>query len=337
MAFQVVQVVNDGHPMPDWVPAQLSNAGIDLKVAICWSTVELAAHAGEADVVWVYGGRHLIKGEALDVLTRCGAILRTGSGTDNIDVRRATELGIVVVNTPQAVTDPVSDHAISLLFSLTRQIVRHDRLVRQGVWNYRAALPGRRFREATMGLVGLGRVSRLLVCKLAGFHIKLLAYDPYVTTAVMAEHGVLKVGLDELLQACDYVILLCPLTSETLHMIGKRQLSLMKPNAVLVNCARGGLVDEPALIRALQEGRIAGAALDVLEQEPLEPDNPLQAMENVILTPHFAGYSDDYITDNYAASVEALVDLSERRCPFSIVNPQVEPRWGKLAPYTESR
>ncbi len=104
---------------------------------------------------------------------------------------------------------------------------------------------------------------------------------------------------------------------------------------MLVNCARGGLVDEAALIRALQEGWIAGAALDVLEKEPPASDNPLLRMENVILTPHFAGYSDDYLGDNYAASVEALVDLSQRRCPFSIVNPQVEPRWGKLAPYQE--
>ena len=335
MAFQVVQVVNDGHPMPDWVPEQLTRAGIDLKVAICWSTAELAAQTSEADVVWVYGGRALIQGEALDVLKRCGAILRTGSGTDNIDVKRATELGIVVANTPQAVTDPVSDHAISLLFSLRRQVVRHDRLVRQGVWNYRAALPGRRFREATLGLVGFGRVARLLVRKLAGFQMQLLAYDPYISKAVMAEHGAHKVGLDELLQTADAVIVLCPLTPETQHLIGERELGLMKPQAVLVNCARGGLVDEAALIWALQEGRIAGAALDVLEQEPPAPENPLLRMENVILTPHFAGYSDDYLSDNYAASVEALVDLSERRCPFSIVNPQVEPRWGRLAPYQE--
>jgi D-3-phosphoglycerate dehydrogenase / 2-oxoglutarate reductase len=333
MGFQVVQVVNDGHPMPGWVPEQLSQAGIDLKVAICWSTPELREQAGEADVAWVYGGRGLLQGEALDVLKRCGAILRTGSGTDNIDVKRATELGIVVANTPQAVTDPVSDHAISLLFGLRRQVVRHDRLVREGVWNYRSALPGRRFRGATLGLVGFGRVARLLVRKLAGFQMQFLAYDPYVSEAVIAEHSGAKVGLDELLQTADAVIVLCPLTPETWHLIGERQLSLMKPQAVLVNCARGGLVDEAALIRALQEGRIAGAALDVLEQEPPAPESPLLAMENVILTPHFAGYSDDYLTDNYAASVEALVDLSERRCPFSIVNPQVEPRWGRLAPY----
>ncbi len=226
MAFQVVQVVNDGHPMPEWVPEQLSRAAIELKVAICWSTAELAEQAGEADVVWVYGGRALVQGEALDVLTRCGAILRTGSGTDNIDVKRATELGIVVANTPQAVTDPVSDHAISLLFSLRRQVVQHDRLVRQGTWNFRAALPGRRFRGATLGLVGFGRVARLLVRKLAGFQMQFLAYDPYVSEAVMVEHGVTKRDLEELLQASDNVVLLCPLTPETQHLIGERQLAL---------------------------------------------------------------------------------------------------------------
>lgn len=329
--LKVVQVINDGHAMPDWVPNRLQEGGVDLTVAICWSKEELAQHAADADVVWAYGGRGLLKGENLSVLERCGAILRTGSGTDNVDVPLATEMGIVVANTPQAVTDSVSDHAISLLFSLVRQIVRHDRLIRGGEWDYRRGLPLHRYRGATLGLVGFGRVAQLLVRKVGGFGMQFMAYDPYVHAVDMAELGVAAAGLHEMLPKLDYLVILCPLTPETRHMIGEAELRLMQPYAVVVNVARGAVVDEPALIRALQEGRIAGAALDVLEQEPPVAGNALLAMENVILTPHYAGYSDDYLTDNYAASVDALLDFAARRWPYSVVNPQVKPRWGQLA------
>jgi D-3-phosphoglycerate dehydrogenase / 2-oxoglutarate reductase len=330
--FKVVQVINDGHPMPGWVPEHLEQAGVDLSVAICWSKEDVAQHAGAADVVWAYGGRQLLKGDVLDVVPRCGAILRTGSGTDNIDVKRATELGILVVNTPQAVTDSVSDHAISLLFALVRQVVRHDRLVRRGVWNFREALPSRRYHGAKLGLIGFGRIPRLLVRKLAGFEMDFTAYDPYVHAQDMAQQGVAKGTLDDVLKTSDYVLILCPLTAETTHLIGERELHLMPSHSLLLNMSRGAIVNEPLLIQALQEGWIAGAALDVLEKEPPAPDNPLLAMDNVILTPHYAGYSDDYLTDNYAASVDALIDLSKRRWPYSVVNPQVQPRWADFPP-----
>jgi D-3-phosphoglycerate dehydrogenase len=330
--FKVVQVINDGHPMPGWVPTQLEQSGIGLSVAICWNKDEVAQCAGDADVVWAYGGRQLLKGDVLDVIPHCGAILRTGSGTDNIDVPRATELGMLVVNTPQAVTDSVSDHAISLLFSLVRQIVRHDRLVRRGVWNFREALPSRRYRGAKLGLIGFGRISRLLVKKLAGFDMQFSAYDPYVDAQTMGQRGVSKATLEDLLRTSDYVIILCPLTAETTHLIGEHELHLMPAHSLLLNMSRGAIIDEPVMIGALKEGRIAGAALDVLEKEPPAADNPLLAMDNVILTPHYAGYSDDYLTDNYIASVEALIDLSKRQWPFSVVNPQVTPRWTDMPP-----
>ncbi len=329
--LKVVQVICDGHAMPDWVPARLQEGGADLTVAICWNREDLVQHAADADVVWAYGGRDLLKGENLSVLERCGAILRTGSGTDNVDVRLATEMGIIVANTPQAVTDSVSDHAISLLFSLVRQVVRHDRLIRNGEWDFRRGLPLHRYRGATLGLVGFGRVAQALVRKLSGFGMRLMAYDPYVHEVDMAEHGVVKAELHEMLPELDYLVILCPLTAETRHIIGEAELRSMQPHAVVVNVARGAVVDEPALIQALLEGQIAGAALDVLDQEPPVAGNPLLAMENVILTPHYAGYSDDYLTDNYAASVDALLDFAARRWPYSVVNPQVKPRWGQLA------
>jgi D-3-phosphoglycerate dehydrogenase len=329
--FKVVQVANDDHRVPDWVPKQLENAGIEFSVSICWNKEDLTRHASDADVVWLYSGRHLLKGESLSVLKRCGAILRTGSGTDNVDVKLANEMGIIVVNTPQAVTDSGADHAISLLFALVRQVVFHDRMIRRGEWNHKLALPGRRYREATLGLVGFGHISRLVIQKLSGFEMNFVAYDPYINAETMAAHGAKSVAVDELLQTADYIIMLCPLTEETHHMISERELRLMQSNALFVNISRGEVVDEQALIKALQEGWIAGAALDVLEKEPPEPDNPLLTMENLILTPHFAGYSDSYLEDNYAASVEAIIDLAEGRWPRSVVNPDVTPRWGRLS------
>ncbi|MHB0878325.1 MAG: C-terminal binding protein, partial [Anaerolineae bacterium] len=284
--FRVVQVINDGHPLPAWVGERLAQAGVDFAVSMCWSKDDLARAAGDADLVWAYGGRDLLKGENLGVLPRCGAILRTGSGTDNVDVALATTLGIIVANTPYAITDSVADQAISLLFSLVRQVTRHDRYVHNGRWDFRLALPGRRFRGATLGLVGFGRIAQSVVAKLAGFGMRFMAYDPYLPTEMIAARGAVPASLEELLRAADYVSVHCPLTEQTRHLIGERELDLMRPHAFLVNTSRGAVVDEPALVRALAEGRIAGAGLDVLEEEPIASASPLLAMDNVIITPH---------------------------------------------------
>jgi D-3-phosphoglycerate dehydrogenase len=327
--FEVVQVIQDANPLPEWAPIRLREAGIAFSVRICWDREDLVREASDADLVWSYGGRHgLLNSDNLRVLRKCGAILRTGSGTDNIDVGMATELGIVVVNTPHVVADQVADHTISLLFSLVRQITRHDRLVRTGVWNSFRAMPtAPRFRGATLGMIGFGRIPRLIVHKLSGFGMKALAYDPFVDGKVMASYGVASVPLEDLLRASDYVSLHCPLTRETNHLIGERELRWMQPHALLINTARGSIVDEESLIRALQEGWIAGAGLDVVEQEPPDSDHPLLKLENVILTPHLAGYSDRYPDDFAEASVEAILDLAAGYWPRSVVNPSVIPRW----------
>jgi len=334
--FKVVLVIKDSNPLPDWVAERLKDTSIEFCVAICWNKQDLACHASDADVVWAYGGRRLLEGENLTVLQKCGAILRTGSGTDNVDVKTATEMGIIVANTPHVVADQVADHAISLLFSLVRQVTRHDRLIRRGKWDYRLAMPTRCYRGATLGLVGFGRIPKLVVQKLSGFEMNFLAYDPYLAAEVVASHGAKSVSLDELLRAANYVSLHCPLTEETHHLIGERELRLVQPHSLLVNTARGKVVDEQALIRALQEGWIAGAALDVLEKEPPDPHNPLLSIENVIVTPHIGGMSDTYPQEFCEASVKALTDLAAGRWPRSVVNPDVTPRWGELAPFASS-
>ena len=327
--FKVVLVIRDKNPLPEWVPGRLEAAGIDFSVRICWNKEELALHACDADLVWAYGGRRgLLVGENLTELKNCGAILRTGSGTDNVDDKTATEKGIVVVNTPHVIADQVADHAISLLFSLVRQVTRHDRLIRSGIWDSWQAMPtAPRFRGATLGLVAFGRIPRLVAKKLCGFEMLYQAYDPFVDGEVLEAHGVKGVALDELLKTSDYVSLHCPLSEKTYHLIGERELRLMQPTALLVNTARGAVIDELALIRALEEGWIAGAALDVMDSEPPNADNPLLEMENVVLTPHIAGYSDTYPQEYAEASVEAIIDLADGQWPRFVVNPKVTPRW----------
>ena len=336
--FKVVQVVDDGNPMFDWVHECLTAAGLEFSVRLCETGDDLARYAADADLVWAYGGHHdsvLLKGERLALLKECGAILRTGSGTDNVDVETATRLGIIVANTPQAVTEPLSDHGIALMFSLVRQTAAQDRLVRQGRWSAHLAFPGRMLAGATWGLVGFGRGPRRMVEKLRGFEFRFLAFDPYAGDEALRALGVEPAPLDELLAASDFVSVHCPLTRETHHLIGERELRLLQPHALLVNTARGPVIDEPALIRALGEKWFAGAGLDVMEQEPPSPDNPLLGLDNVILTPHVAGYDSSYPRPSLEASIEAIVDLSEHRWPYSYVNPGVVPRWGDMRPRRE--
>jgi D-3-phosphoglycerate dehydrogenase / 2-oxoglutarate reductase len=303
-----------------------------------WNGDDLARWAADADLVWSYGGGcapDLLKGERLKLLKNCGAIVRTGSGTDNVDIEMATQLGIIVANTPQAVTESLSDHSISLLFSLVRQIPPQDRLLRGGTWNYRLAPPGRLLTGATWGLVGFGRGPRRMVEKLRGFDMNFLAYDPYVPPEIFQSRGVKSASLEEVFRTSDWVSLHCPLTKGTFHLIGERELGWLQPHALLVNTARGAVVDEPALIRARQEGRLSGAALDVFEKEPPDADNPLFKMANVIATPHVSGYDKSNPRAALEATVEAILDLSEHRWPYSYVNPGVVPRWGTMLPRRE--
>ena len=325
--FKVALVALNNQTVPEWVSEPLARAGIEFVAHECASLDELARHAGDADVVWVMGSHQCLYAENLDVIPRCGAIVRAGSGTDNIPVADATRLGILVANTPAATSDAVSDHALGLLFAVTRQIVRQDRLVHQGQWAPKRAWPNWHVRGQSLGLVGCGHIPRMLVKKLSGFELTVRAYDPFVSADEMARHAIRAASLEEVLAQSDFVSVHCPLTKDTHHLIGEKELRLMKPTAVLINTSRGPVIDEPALVRALTEGWIAAAGLDVLEQEPVQPDNPLLAMENVILTPHIGGYSDESSDLFWRLSLETALDLAAGRWPRSVVNRDVKARW----------
>jgi D-3-phosphoglycerate dehydrogenase len=325
--FKAALVGLDGQTVPDWVAESLAREGIDLVAHECRTDDELLSHAADADVVWLFGGSRILTPHNLPLLTRCGAIVRTGSGTDNVPVATATELGIVIANTPDALTDAVSDHAVGLIFAALRRIAAQDRAVRAGIWDRYRAWPGGPLRGRTLGLVGFGRIAQFVARKMSGFEMTVVACDPLVSAEFVATHGVRLADLDGVLSHADVVSVHCPLTPQTRHLIDERALRRMKRTAVLVNTARGPVIDEAALDRALGEGWIAAAGLDVLEQEPPDPANPLLRRDNVVLTPHVAAYSEEYLEVSWRLSVEAILTLANGRWPRSHVNRPARPRW----------
>jgi D-3-phosphoglycerate dehydrogenase len=325
--LKVAMVANDLPPTPNWVVPQLAEQGIELLERECTLASEVVEMAAGADVVWTMGGSRVITADVLPLLRECRAILRTGTGTDNIPVVEATRLGIVVANTPEATMHQVAEHAVGLLFAVIRQIARQDRLVRQGVWDRYLAWPDWHLLGQTFGLFGFGRIARLVARKISGFELKVIACDPAVDAQSMASHGIEKVSVDELFSRSDFISVHVPLSEKTRHSLGQAQLRLMKPKAVLINTARGEIIDQPALVRTLSERKIGGAGLDVLETEPPAPDDPILSLDNVVLTPHIAGYSDLFREAFWRQSVETLSAMARTGMPIWIVNPEVKPWW----------
>jgi D-3-phosphoglycerate dehydrogenase len=318
--FRVALVDLDGQTVPDWVPQALDQEGIELVVHDCTTRAELTVHAGDADVVWLFGGSRVLQGGNLAALPRCRAIVRTGSGTDNVPVEEATRRQIIIVNTPAAVSDGASDHLIALLFAVTRRVAELDRAVRRGRWGQVSTRPLNGVRGRTLGLVGFGHIAREVVRKLSGFEMRLLAHDPYVAAETVSAHGVTAVDLDTLLTESDFISLHCPLTAQTRRLIDDRALRRMKPTAILLNTCRGPVIDEAALVQALREGWIAAAGLDVVETEPPAADNPLLKLENVVLTPHVAGCAVDGTEVRWRLSVETVLALGRGQALRSCVN-----------------
>ncbi len=301
----------------------LGAAGVRFRQVIARTEAEYLRECAEADALLVqYGGvtRRVIEG-----LPRLRVVVRYGVGVDGVDLEAATERGIPVANVPDYGTDEVANHAVALLLALARKLTRLDRQTRAGRWNVFEVQPIARLAGRTVGLLGCGRIGGRVARKLAGFDVRLVAHDPY-----LAEFppGVEPVGLERLLEESDYLTLHCPLTRETRHVIGAPALGRMKPTAVLVNTARGGLVDTAALTAALRAGRLGGAGLDVTEEEPLDPASPLLRMEHVIVTPHAAWYSEEGRSDLKRRVAEEAVRVLRGERPANCVNPEV---FGRLA------
>jgi D-3-phosphoglycerate dehydrogenase len=258
-------------------------------------------------------------------LDKCKIIVRTGIGYNNIDVDAATRKGIMVANVPDYCAGEVADHAMALLLSLVRKITFLAGQVRKGKWSVLEAKPIPRLSETTLGLYGCGNIAQGVARRARAFDIAVVGFDPYLPDAVFDGSGIKRVdSLDELYAASDFVSLHAPLTPETRHVIDRDALRRMKKTAVIVNTARGPLIDHDALLEALQEGVIAGAALDVTEEEPPVFPLPLAALDNVLLTPHAAYYSESSEPELRTKAVrEVIRTLTEGRPKFW-VNPPKE-------------
>jgi D-3-phosphoglycerate dehydrogenase len=300
-------------------------AAVDAKLLVAerGDEEELVGLAPAADAILTNWER--VPPAALDAAPRCLVVSRYGIGLDNIPVEHATELGILVTNVPEFCVDEVSDHALALLLACARRIVPFARATRSGLWDLG---PGRgmpRLRGQTLGLIGYGKLARALAPKAQALGLKVLAHTPRLPPDAVPG-GATTNDLDLLLREADYVSLHAPLTEATRGLIDERELRLMKQTAYLINTARGALVSEAALYRALTEGWIAGAALDVLAQEPPAPDNPLLGLDNVLVTPHAACYSEAAIADLERQAAERVAHVLRGEVPPNVVNPQVMER-----------
>ena len=249
---------------------------------------------------------------------RLTGVFRWGVGFDTVDLVDCAQAGVVVANAPEGVKKAMAHTAIAFVLSLAHRIPDQDRFIRSGEsWSFKANYIGSGLIGKTLGVVGLGNIGKEIVRIASALDCRILGYDPY---AKVDSPNLTHVDLDQLMRESDYIILQCALTPETTGLINADRLAMMKPTAFLVNTARGPVVDEAALIDALQNGRIRGAGLDVFEQEPIQPDNPLLAMDNVILTPHSAGWT-DYFAQTTALSVStAITSVYNGEMPANTVN-----------------
>jgi D-3-phosphoglycerate dehydrogenase len=288
-------------PFPSLDPAKKALARLDpeYRMANSASADDILAVARDADAILVTYAK--LPAELLRQLKNCRAIGRFGLGVDNIDLPAAKELGIAVNYVPDYCLREVSDHAMALLLALARKVPFSNKLVQSGRWEVPPIVPLRRLEGQTLGLIGFGNIPRALAPKAKAFGLRVLTHDPFVKAEALTAAGVESVSFDDLLARSDFVSVHAPLLPATRGLMNGTAFAKMKKGACLINTARGPLVDEAALVSALDSGQLGGAALDVVTTEPLAKDSPLLGRDNVILTPHTAFYS-----------VEALEELQTK-------------------------
>ncbi len=317
-------VVLDSHVVPDAdyrvEKKILEDKGIECVVGRCKSEEEILSLAKDADgigLIYANMNRGLISR-----LERCQVMVRYGVGYDSIDVQAATDHGICVCNLPDYCQPEVATHAAALLLDLCRKVTVFDRYVRAGNWNENYGYKVHRLSALTLGLVGLGHMSRQFVRYIKPFGMHLLAYDPYAGDETFRENGVEKVTLDQLYARSDVISIHTPLTPETHHLINAESIAKMKDGVMLINTSRGPIVDTDALVDALKRGKVQAAALDVVEGEPIrDPHAKLFECENLIVTPHSAYYSAESGRDQHQKVAYSAIDvLLKKVIPYNCVN-----------------
>ena len=344
MGFKAVDIL--GISMLQDYSKMFKDAGLDIELIVNPCPLgatedEIIAAAKDADAVIAQASYQSITKRVLSNLKQCKLITSIGIGYENIDVEAATEFGIMAANVPDANIEDVSDHTIGLILACTRRIVQLNNVVKDGGWTSVASprIIGdvwphlSRLRGQTLGLIAFGKIPRALVPKARGFGLKIIVYDPYLPPDIIRRFEVEQVDLDQLLKNSDIVSIHTPLTAETKHILGLKELKMMKPTACLINTARGGVVDHKALYTALTKGYIAAAAFDVTEPEPINPDNPLLKLDNFIITAHSAGLSPQSLLEMQLYPGKEIIRVVQGTWPHGLVNPDVKTKyikkWGK--------
>ncbi|HEX5417156.1 MAG TPA: hydroxyacid dehydrogenase [Chloroflexota bacterium] len=294
------------------------------------NTAELRAdQVRDYDALLVLAPR--VTAATLQGAERLTIVARFGVGYDSVDVDACTENGVILTITPDGVRRPVATSVIAYVLALSLKMLIKDRVTRAGRWAEKLDYMGAGLTGRVFGVIGLGNIGREIFTLAKPFGMRHLAFDPYLTPAQAADVGVELVDLETLLRTSDFISINCALTPETHHLINADRLALMKPTAYLINTARGPIVDQPALTAALQAGRIQGAALDVFEQEPVDPNDPILSLDNVIVTPHGICWTDECFRGNGISAIESIRAVAAGRAPRNVVNRSVLDRPRLLA------
>ncbi|WP_309091711.1 C-terminal binding protein [Domibacillus sp.] len=296
-----------------------NESGLDIQFIKkqCKTEEDIIEHAKDADAL--LNQYAPISKRVIDSLEKTKVISRYGVGVNTIDIDAAQAKSITVANVPDYGMEEVSNHALALLLSWARKVTLLNNEVKQGNWDFKACVPIHRFNKQTVGVLGFGRIPRRFIEKVRPLGFQTAAYDPFVSAEEMAAAGVRKMELDEIIKESDYLSVHVPLIKETHHLLNAERFSQMKKNAVIINTARGPIIDEKALIDALEQGVIAGAALDVTEEEPVSKTSPLLQMDNVIITPHSAWYSEEAMVELRQKAAKNIVQvLKGEQTPYAL-------------------
>jgi len=316
---QIKVVITDcNHPSIEIERKMLSEINAELILSNCNTEEDIIKVAKDAD--GIINQRVSITRRVIKSLNKCKVIVRYGVGVDNIDIKVATECGIIVANVPDYCVDEVSSHALGLILGCARGRILFNSKVKEKRWGFSLAKPLFRTQGKTLGIFGLGRIGSAVAKKSKGFGLKIIACDPYVSKV---NNRIKMVDFPQLLSESDFISINASLTDKTWHAFKENELKAMKKTAYLINTARGSIVDEKALYKALREGWIAGAGLDVLEKEPPDWNNPLLKLDNVIFTPHSAFYSEESYIELKTRTAKVVLSVLNGKLPETIINPQV--------------
>lgn len=316
MVAHKVVITDNIFPNLEMERRRLSAVGAELIEAD--PQADMLTQVKDADVIInVY---YKITADLIENLEKCRLIIRNGIGFDTIDVAAASKKGIMVANVPTYCQDEVATHTATLILACSRKITYLNHKVKAGSWDYKLAEPINAPRVSTVGLVGFGRIAQTVRAKIKCFGFRVISFDPYVSQEQADKHDITMVDMDTLIRESDYISIHCPLTDATRHSFNYETFKQMKPTAFLINTSRGAVVKEKELVRALEEGLIAGAALDVLETDGIDLNNPLCHMDNVIITPHAAWYSEQSIIQRREDTMESVIRVLRGGEPVSFIN-----------------